>query len=784
MKVTKQYPHLTYTEHKSSYRRNFLCGLLFILAFALSYAEQAQGTVYYVSNSGHDDNEGISPVYPWRTLQRVNSAMPKLRPGDAILFERGSYFTGQINVTASGTRDNPIFFGAYGDGPYPVISGSRHIKQWTKQNGGMYNASIDTTVENVLMNSIHMTVARFPNSGFRTIASGIGDKRSGFSDPSLSQKKNFWKGANAKIRTIDWVFENRKVIRNESGNVFLEEKTIHPITKGHGYFLDNLPALLDTANEWYFRKNENAPGGVISIVPPKGVNPENAFTEASFVQFGLFSAVDVSDITITGLEFRNQTVSGIMFFGNVTRLTVSKCIFAGQLEAGISLQKPSLSLVISGCIFENITDKGVNLLSAESAEITNNIFWNIGMIPGRVREGDDFSMSAIVLLSSNRNIIAGNSIYKVGHDGINCIGSGNIIEKNVVGNVLLLLADGGGIKSYGNTSKGTVWRNNFVYNVIGNFSGVPSDRPMPSFGLYADAGCSDMTISSNTVQNVTGSGIFLYEDCYRISVSDNIIMNTPVSIKLRSDKKGLAENSFIRNELVGTGESQFAARVIATNSKPKIGSFSDNLYVFPRNPVPFRYELRSNLSEMDLQGWREYTGIADAGSRLLDGESYYHPRLFRNMNFDTVTYILESDVNYKDAFGKVYPGSVTVPPWTSKVLFADKSTASLPALEVNCSNMDFGSIPAGSLSGFSWAVVHSENLRGDLTVKCPEGYLVSSVPDRNFSRSITLRSPQGSGVTTIYFRFNPTGAARFYGFAEITSTGLKRLLKMNGSGTR
>jgi len=51
-----------------------------------------------------------------------------MTPGDSILFERGSYFFGTILIYNSGTESNPIYFGAFGNGPKPVFIAAEQIR--------------------------------------------------------------------------------------------------------------------------------------------------------------------------------------------------------------------------------------------------------------------------------------------------------------------------------------------------------------------------------------------------------------------------------------------------------------------------------------------------------------------------------------------------------------------------------------------------------------------------------------------------------------------------------
>lgn len=94
--------------------------------------ETYTGTAYYVSADGDDNNDGLSPDSPWRTLPKVTREAGGwdfpgvLRPGDAVFFRRGDVFRfpeteeeRTLHIVTSG-----LTFSAYGEGPKPVITGS------------------------------------------------------------------------------------------------------------------------------------------------------------------------------------------------------------------------------------------------------------------------------------------------------------------------------------------------------------------------------------------------------------------------------------------------------------------------------------------------------------------------------------------------------------------------------------------------------------------------------------------------------------------------------------
>lgn len=74
-----------------------------------------KGRIYYVSNEGNDENDGLSTEKAWATLAKASSA--ELNEGDGVLFRRGDTFRGKV-ITKSG-----VTYGAYGEGDKPKLFG-------------------------------------------------------------------------------------------------------------------------------------------------------------------------------------------------------------------------------------------------------------------------------------------------------------------------------------------------------------------------------------------------------------------------------------------------------------------------------------------------------------------------------------------------------------------------------------------------------------------------------------------------------------------------------------
>ncbi|MBR2448394.1 MAG: right-handed parallel beta-helix repeat-containing protein [Clostridia bacterium] len=96
-------------------------------------------TVYYVSNSGSDSNNGTSPNTPWATLNKVNSITGSTGRDTYVLFERGGLWRGQL------LAKNFVTYSAYGQGDKPKIYASpfdgasgAYAGKWTQHSTNIW----------------------------------------------------------------------------------------------------------------------------------------------------------------------------------------------------------------------------------------------------------------------------------------------------------------------------------------------------------------------------------------------------------------------------------------------------------------------------------------------------------------------------------------------------------------------------------------------------------------------------------------------------------------------
>jgi len=105
---------------------------------------------YYVDNIlGDNANCGTDTEHPIRDYRIL-----KIEPGDKILFKRGCSFRDYI-VSPNGTEDEPIYWGAYGEGKNPCFLGSVDLsdkKYWHKKESNIWEctASLNSEVCNLI----------------------------------------------------------------------------------------------------------------------------------------------------------------------------------------------------------------------------------------------------------------------------------------------------------------------------------------------------------------------------------------------------------------------------------------------------------------------------------------------------------------------------------------------------------------------------------------------------------------------------------------------------------
>jgi len=145
-------------------------GILFVLLIPILVS----GVEYYVDASGgNDSNDGLSPETAWQTYGKTASF--NFQTGDDVFFKRGETFTHTVyfHVRHSGTPNDPVIIGAYGEGPRPIITTpyggfacyTPNLAHITIQDLDIRNATSGQSVALNADNTSHVTIRRLNIDG-------------------------------------------------------------------------------------------------------------------------------------------------------------------------------------------------------------------------------------------------------------------------------------------------------------------------------------------------------------------------------------------------------------------------------------------------------------------------------------------------------------------------------------------------------------------------------------------------------------------------------------------
>ena len=135
--------------------------------------------IHVSSSAGSDDNDGLTPESPVKTLYRAANMVSPDHP-DWILFRAGDTFTGGIKYMGypqidGVDHDSPMVFGAYGEGPRPVFlcDGESAVKATGGGKIGMAFVGLEFVAHTRNPESPDFDADSTPNqSGFRWIGPG------------------------------------------------------------------------------------------------------------------------------------------------------------------------------------------------------------------------------------------------------------------------------------------------------------------------------------------------------------------------------------------------------------------------------------------------------------------------------------------------------------------------------------------------------------------------------------------------------------------------------------
>lgn len=679
--------------------------ILFLIALAILIfvlALRANATTYYVDPARPDDNgNGTSEATAWKTLNKVNSfwSAGSFAPGDNILLKRGGTYYGSINVTESGTSGNPITISNYGSGALPVITGLITLSGWTAVSGtsntiwesGAFTA-LPSKLQVLLINGVLYSIGRWPDQTswkvgvYRAINSYVSN--TSITDNSLPSTPN-WTGATAVVHSSRWTVDAARItsITNSGRTLNLDwdnpKGMTYPLCSGtdcNGYFIQNHASTLTKFGEWYHNPTTDK-----IRVYFGATNPTSVTVQASTLA-NLFVASGRNYITVDGVAFKGANENCFNISGG-TGVIIKNCEISYTGRDGINASGTNM-LVDNNDILYSYSD-AIRMNTANNATITNNFINYNFFAAGMGVSGSGFGNG---IWNGINSLCQYNTVLNSGFIGIRVGKSpntGNISEvyNNFIDTCLFVNDDGGGIYDFvGHDAPGgsDYYVNqhqsiigNIVLGMVGAAEGVKgSSSYKPATGIYMDDGSNHFDIAGNIIGEGPGFGLFLH-NATDGTVTNNTIYNTGATanfsqVMYKHDALGWAVKDIVTtgNVFFSKSSTQFTAQYISTTMAEM--TWNNNYYARPISETGGHIKFNNN--NYNLTQWKSATG-KDANSTITWPSPITSGTEVRFIyNELKVNKVVPLSGTYKDIQGNTFVCSITLSPFTGKVLIKTSPT--------------------------------------------------------------------------------------------------------------
>ena len=616
------------------------------------------GTRYYVSPNGLDANPGTR-AEPFATLVRARDAVrgqrsgqPVQKPASIVLMD-GTHVLPEPFVLAP--EDSCISFEA-APGAKPVVSGGVRIGGWRKHGGKLWVADVPWLAQRpepftqLFVNGVRRTCARTPNEGAYFYTKRLSltfdnpGQCLGFSYnkedalPWLGQPGvrvalfHNWVNSYNRIQSVDPV--RRRVTFTRPAGIFFLGSEVR-------YYVENSLDALDAPGEWYADRER----GLLFYYPVDGERMPRAEVIAPTLEATLVSVVGapekgafVEGVYFRGISFQHTDAGlspdyrhsvqganlqrGAFFAKGMRHSRIEDCEFTRLGEHGVSLREGCTINFISGNHFHDLGGGGVYLSEGSPVGTNDWCMTAFNVIDNNfIHDGGHiFRAGCGVFLggSASHNRITHNEICDLNWMGIHLGWSwtgrapAHTHHNEVAYNHIHHLGNGvlndiGGIYTLG-VSPGTVLHHNRIHDITRFERGAEG---YGGWGIYPDAGSSQITIANNVVHDTRDGGLHLHNDGHPWgnTVTNNIFAFSRAAELIRNANRD-HENRHVdvfRNITYGSSTQ------IVEGTWHKGGNFAadSNLYWSTSTPAPLFG--KRTFAEWQSEGYDRHGRVADPG---------------------------------------------------------------------------------------------------------------------------------------------------------------------------
>jgi hypothetical protein len=479
---------------------------------------------FYVSPGGNDAWSGTlaEPTAdktdgPVRTLERARDNLQSLRAtghlpsgGAEIVVRAGFYSIARpfsLDARDSGTAEAPTVYRAY-PGEKVVLAGGPTVpadafrpvtdpkvlqRLATVARGHVVQADLHSlgisdipglpvkyqgapAAPELFFNDHRMTLARWPNQGWATIAKiiapgshpRIGDKGNlGGVFEYSGDRPSHWDVASGiwlhGYWCYDWYAEviQVKQIDREKLQIALAAPSLYSVQQGNPsprrYYALNLLEELDSPGEYFI----DAKAGLLHFWPPAPL--KDAKVVLSTLKGPIVTIKDAHDVILRGFTVEASLANGINVVGGHD-VCIQGCEIRNTRELAISIAG-GVKNRVEDCDIHDTGTGGILLAGGDRKTLTpagheavNNHIWRFSALK--------LTYSNAIKLEGVGNRAAHNLIHDVPHEALGLSGNDHVYEYNVIHHVCTETDDSGAFHTGRNPScRGNVFRYNFWYDI-------------------------------------------------------------------------------------------------------------------------------------------------------------------------------------------------------------------------------------------------------------------------------------------------------------------------------
>ncbi len=516
----------------------------------------------YISPAGSDTNPG-SRKAPFATLEKARDTVrtiPAAQKAEGITI----HLSAGRHLLREPLTLTPLDSGAAAGSPVvwsgadgASISGGRSITGWTKGGKNVWVTKVAWLKPEQLFYSLfadnrRLIRARTPDAGSYHYTRQLIYDQSGnscigmrfYPDTVTADIQSSgahlvlfhkWVTSHNLVATVDR--EHHRIMFTNPAGIFLFD----PETR---FYIEGVKSALNSPDEWFLDPRSRE----LFLCLPEGADPNRMEIIAPAVMTTL---IQVSGSRAAGEKVQNLIFENITFEHTDAALTPDhpKSVQGAHFQRGAFNAEGLHSSVIRNCTFTRIGENGISLLNGcRTNLIHRNHIYEMGgggvympeQKPGRNTEDDLCAANTVsdnlihdggiiyragvgVFLGGNAsyNRVLHNEIFNLSWMGVHAGWSWSGLvpsatHHNEIGYNHIhhlgngVLCDIGGIYTIG-VSPGTVLHNNLIHDIRRYTRGQSG---YGGWGIYLDAGSSQITVTSNLVYNTQDGGFHLHNDGY------------------------------------------------------------------------------------------------------------------------------------------------------------------------------------------------------------------------------------------------------------------------------